>query len=317
MRRFVLLLILSTVGAWAAPATAQDKPFLGKWDITATTPKGAYPLWLEVTSENGQLAGLFQDRTGSVRKVPEIALEGAELVFSMGAPKPGAFKPVHRVRADRGKLFGELTLADAKVTWVGVRPPNWGKRSSSGPHRLDAPVTLFNGKDTAGWKGQFPDKELGFSVADGVLTNEKSGNNLVSVRHFRDFALVMEYRLEKNSNSGLYLRGRYELQVLDDAGKEPNKTSHMSVYGRVAPAANASKPAGEWQTAEVTLVGNRVTVILNGAKVQDDVVIDGITGGALDSAEGNPGPIMIQGDHAKIWIRKLVVTPIRTGVSGD
>jgi len=318
MRRSALVVILSALCAWTTPAGAQDKPFLGKWDITATTPKGSHPLWLEVTSENGQLAGMFQDRTGSVRKIPEIAVEGAELVFSMGAPKPGAFKPVHRVRADRGKLLGQLTLADATtVGWVGVRPPAWSKRSSSGPHKLDTPVNLFNGKDATGWKAQFPDKELGFVVADGVLTNEKSGNNLVSVRQFRDFTLVMEYKLEKNSNSGLYLRGRYELQVLDDAGKEPNKTSHMSVYGRVAPAANASKPAGEWQTTEVTLVGNRVTVVLNGTKVQDDVVIDGITGGALDSGEGNPGPIMIQGDHAKIWIRKLVVTPIRTGISGN
>jgi hypothetical protein len=317
MRRLVLVLILASVCAWAAPAAAQEKAFLGKWDITATTPKGTYPLWLEVTSESGQLAGMFQERGGSVHKVAEIAIEGADLVFSMGPPKPGAFKPVHRAHVDRGRLIGELTLANDKIAWVGVRPPTWGTYNASGPQRLGTPVNLFNGKDTTGWKGQSPDKELGFVVADGVLTNEKTGNNLVSDRQFKDFTLVMEYKLEKDSNSGLYLRGRYELQVLDDAGKEPNKTSHMSVYGRVAPAVNASKPAGEWQTTEVTLVGNRVTVVLNGKKVHDNDAIDGITGGALDSNEGNPGPIMIQGDHSRIWIRKLVVTPIRTGTSGN
>ena len=317
MRRCVLIVILLAVCAWAAPAAAQEKPFLGKWDITATTPKGSYPLWLEVTSDGGHLAGMFQDRTGSVHKLPELAIEGLELVFSAGPPKPGAFKPVHRARVEGGKLVGTLTLANDKVSWVGVRPPVWGPYKAGAPQKPGTPVSLFNGKDTTGWKGQFPDKDLGFVVTDGVLTNEKAGNNLVSERQFRDFTVVMEYKLEKDSNSGLYLRGRYELQVLDDAGKEPNKTSHMSVYGRVAPAVNASKPAGEWQTTEVTLIGNRVTVVLNGKTVHDNVAIEGITGGALDSREGDPGPIMIQGDHAKIWIRKLVVTPIRTGSSGN
>jgi hypothetical protein len=318
MRRLVLVVALVATCAWASPAAAQaEKAFLGKWDITATTPKGAYPLWLEVTSENGVVAGMFQDRTGSVRKIPEVAVEGGDLVFSMGAPKPGAFKPVHRAHIQGARLVGELTLAGDKVSWVGVRPPRWGNYNASAPQKLGPPVNLFNGKDTAGWRAQLADKDLGFAVADGVLTNEKTGNNLVSLQQFRDFALVMEYKLEKDSNSGLYLRGRYELQVLDDAGKEPNKTSHMSVYGRVAPAVNASKPAGEWQTTEVTLVGNRVTVVLNGKKVHDNVAIEGITGGALDSNEGNPGPIMIQGDHSRIWIRKLVVTPIRTGTAGN
>lgn len=316
MRRFVPTIVLLALCAWAVPAAAQEKGFLGKWDITATTPKGSYPLWLEVTSQDGQVAAMFQDRTGSVHKVAEIALEGKELVFSTGAPKPGAFKPVHRAHLDGARLVGTLTLANDKVAWVGVRPPAWGHYDANAPQKTAAPVVLFNGKDTTGWKGQFPDKDLGFVVTDGVLTNVKTDNNLVSERQFRDFTLVMEYKLDKESNSGLYLRGRYELQVLDDAGKDPNKTSHMSVYGRVAPLVNASKPAGEWQTTEVTLVGNRVTVVLNGKKVQDNAAIEGITGGALDSNEANPGPIMIQGDHSKIWIRKLVVTPIRTGTAG-
>jgi hypothetical protein len=316
MRKWVLAAALLALCAGTVPAAAQENAFLGKWDITVTAARGSYPLWLEVTSENGQLAGTFQDRTGSVRKIPEIALDGSELVFSMGAPKPGAFKPVHRARVERGRLLGQLTLATDTLAWVGVRPPNWGARSASAPQKPGTPVTLFDGKGTTGWRAQFADKPLGFTVIDGVLTNEATGNNLVSDRQFRDFSLVMEYKLDKDSNSGLYLRGRYELQVLDDAGKPPNKTSHMSVYGRVAPAVNASKPAGEWQTTEVTLVGNRVTVVLNGQKVHDNVAIEGITGGALDSNEGNAGPIMIQGDHSKVWIRKLVVTPIRTGTAG-
>jgi hypothetical protein len=311
MRYAVLAGLLVVIGA-AAGARAQANPFLGRWDITATTATDRYPLWIEVQEDGGQLVGLFQDRTGSVRKLPEIAVEGQELVFSTGTPsKPGVPKPVHRARVESGRLVGTLTRGADVIQWVGVRPPKWGTTDANAKHRYGDPVALFNGRDLAGWTFQFPKVDAGWVVADGLLTNEKAGNNIISERSFKDFSLSMEYRIEKDSNSGLYLRGRYELQVLDDAGKPPTLTGHMAVYGRVAPAVNASRPAGEWQAVEVTLVGNRLSVTLNGQRVHDNAAIDGITGGALNSDEGTGGPIMIQGDHTRIWIRKLVVRPIR------
>ena len=296
----------------AAPADAQANPFLGKWDITATTPAGSYPYWLEVREEHGQLVGFFLNRWGGVAKLPEIAIEGQELVFSVGLnkEKPEPVKPVHRARVENGRLVGELTTATGKVRWVGVRPPAWGDHDANAPYKRGAPLPLFNGRDLTGWRFEFPDRPGGWSVADGILSNDKDANNIVSTRTFDNFRLVVEYKLEPKSNSGIYLRGRYELQVLDDAGAEPSATGHMGIYSRVKPLVNASKPAGEWQTADITLVGNRVTVLLNGTKVHDNAVIDGITGGALDSDEGKPGPIMIQGDHSRIWIRRIDVTPI-------
>ena len=84
----------------------------------------------------------------------------------------------------------------------------------------------------------------------------------------------------------------------------------MALYSRVAPLVQASKKAGEWQEMEAIIVGNRVTVKLNGQLVQNNIVIEGITGGALDANEGEPGPIMIQGDHEKVYFRKVLVTPI-------
>jgi len=306
----VSIVVCAMLLAGACHPGVQGDPFLGKWDITATSARGDYPYWLEVKEENGQLVGSFQDRTGSVRALPEIAREGDDLVFSLGAPRPEAPKPVHRAHVENGRLVGELTVGANKVSWIGVRPPVWASVSANGPHELGDPVALFNGEDTSGWRLQFPDKPAGWTVVDGALHNEQAGNNIISEREFKDFTLEMEYKLEEESNSGLYLRGRYELQVLEDFGKAPTLTSHMSVYGRVAPAVNASRPAGEWQTVTATLVGNRVTVILNGQTVQDDVPIEGTTGGALDSHEDAPGPIMIQGDHSKIWVRRLVVTPI-------
>jgi hypothetical protein len=312
MRTFVLVSVMLVALVGGASARAQNNPFLGRWDITATTAKETYPLWLEVREESGLVVGFFQERTGSVRKLPEIAREGDELVFSTGAPsREGAPKPVHRARIEKGKLVGMLTRGDVKVPWVGVRPPKWRNANAGATHKFGPEVALFNGKDLTGWTFQFPGQPPGWVVADGALTNEKTGNNIISTARFKDFALSMEYKVEKDSNSGLYLRGRYELQVLDDVGKPPALGGHMAIYGRVIPSINASKPAGEWQTVDVTLVGNRVTVVLNGQKVHDNVAIDGITGGALDSDEGAPGPIMIQGDHSRIWVRRLVVKPVR------
>ncbi len=314
MRNAVLIALM--VACVAGAASAQTDPFLGKWDITATTATEQYPMWLEVREAGGQLTAMFQNRTSAVFRLPEIALEGQELVFSPGAPKPAPGKPappkpVFRAKVEGGKLVGTLTRGPEVVKWVGVRPPKWAPADANATHPYGESVMLFNGKDLTGWTFQFPKVDPGWAVEDGVLTNVKAGNNIVSERKFKDFSLSMEYKLEKDSNSGLYLRGRYELQILDDAGKPPTLTGHMSVYGRVTPSANASRTAGEWQTVDVTLVGNRVSVVLNGQKIQDNVALEGITGGALDSDEAAAGPIMIQGDHTRIWIRKLVVRPIK------
>ena len=121
--------------AGAGHPDGQDNPFLGKWDITATTAKEAYPLWLEVREAGGQLVGSFQERTGSVRKLAEIARDGNELVFSTGAPRrQGAPKPVYRARVENGKLVGTLTRGEVTVRFVGVRPPKWGNASASASH---------------------------------------------------------------------------------------------------------------------------------------------------------------------------------------
>lgn len=142
------------------------------------------------------------------------------------------------------------------------------------------------------------------------MTNTPRANNLISKEKFKDFRLEAEYKLEAASNSGLYLRGRYELQILDDYGKPPEKTGHMSIFGWTPPLVNASKPAGEWQTMEAVVVANRVSATLNGRQVHDNAVIQAITGGALDADETAPGPILIQGDHNRVWYRRIVITPI-------
>jgi hypothetical protein len=163
------------------------------------------------------------------------------------------------------------------------------------------------------WDVQNKSKPSGWSIVDGAMTNIPHANNLISKQKFQDYKIHAEYKLEQNSNSGIYIRGRYELQVLDDFGKPPESHGHMSIYSWKAPLVNASKPVGEWQTMDATIVGNKVTVILNGQKVQDNSTIEAITGGALDANESEPGPVMIQGDHEKVTYRRVTVTPILDG----
>ncbi len=304
----ILVLLLTACSLWSQSAN----PFLGKWDIMGKTEKETYVFWLEVAMKDGKPASQFLNRGGSVLPLPEIAIENQELVFSIGPdPKnPQKPKPVHRASVKDGKLVGVLDTGKEKISWVGVRPPKWKEYNANGKHKFGKEINLFDSRSLAGWTLQFPARPSGWSVIDGILQNEAHANNIVTEQKFQDFKLQLEYKLEPKSNSGIYLRGRYELQVLDDAGTPTEKHGHMSIYSRVAPAVNASKPAGEWQAVEITLVGNRVTVLLNGQKVQDNSLIEGITGGALDANEGEPGPLMIQGDHGKIWIRKAVITPI-------
>jgi hypothetical protein len=295
-------------------AFAKSNPFVGKWDITATTPNGNQVFWLEVTEENGQLAGTFLHRSGSVYKLTKVAVENGELVFDASVANA---KRLHKAKLVGGKLMGTMTVTNPRTNqsetldWVGVRAPQWGKFDANAKHTFGKSVELFDGKSVdTNWGVEVKGKPTGWKVEDGVMTNQAGANNLVSKQTFKDFKIHAEYKLETNSNSGIYLRGRYELQVLDDYGKEPESHGHMAIYSRIPPKTNASKPAGEWQEMEAVIVGNRVTVFLNGQKVHDNQIIDGVTGGALDSDETKPGPVMLQGDHGRVWFRKVTVTPI-------
>jgi hypothetical protein len=150
-----------------------------------------------------------------------------------------------------------------------------------------------------------------WQAENGVLANKLKGSDLLTEVKLEDFKLHIEVNYPEGSNSGIYLRGRYEVQVQDDYGKEPHSRYMGGVYGHITPTANAAKPAGEWQVFDITLLGRWVTVELNGKVIIDNQEIPGITGGALDSREGEPGPIMLQGDHGPVSYRNIVVTPVR------
>jgi hypothetical protein len=185
--------------------------------------------------------------------------------------------------------------------------------------RWGEPVTLFNGKDLTGWRILDPKAPNGWSASDGVLVNtaeqeegkpHKSYANLRTEREFTDFHLTLEVRVHKGSNSGIYLRGVYEIQVLDSYGQPPDAHNMGALYGRIAPSVSAEKPAGEWQTLDITLVARHLTVVLNGIRIIDNQPVLGITGGALTPDEFKPGPIYLQGDHSSADFRKIVLRPV-------
>ncbi len=315
----VVLALLVTAAAFAPVVGARQSPFVGAWNFTGTGPDTAFVYWVEVKEENGQLSGRLLNRTGNPIPLGVVKVENGELIFQAGRPDR-LTGPEFRARLEGERLVGRhmwrtggrgaTPVVDREVNWAGARRPVFPASNANAAHKYGAPVVLFDGTSLDAFGVQHADRPLNWAVADGLLTNTPPSNNLVSKQKFGDFKVELEYRLQANSNSGLYLRGRYELQLLDDFGKPTQILGHASVYGRAVPMVNASKPAGEWQQLTAVLVGDRVTVTLNGQKLHDNVAIDGITGGALDNAELTPGPIMIQGDHSQVAIRKLTVTPI-------
>jgi len=176
------------------------------------------------------------------------------------------------------------------------------------------PVALFDGKSLAGWHLRDPKAKNGWAVGNGELAVVESKGNadLVSDRTFQDAKLHVEFNVEPHSNSGVYVRGKYEVQILDNPDEKMALDSHGcgAVYSRIAPRVDATKPAGEWQTYDIIMVGRQITVLLNGTEVVKGAV-EGVTGGAISPFEEEPGPLMLQGDHGKVRFRNLVLTPAR------
>jgi 3-keto-disaccharide hydrolase len=309
IRTFVIA-AATAAAAVGAVATQQQNQYLGRWNLQGTGENSTYVYWLEVKDEGGQLTGMFLNRGGSPVKLGTVKIDNGEIVFALPPGRNNAPSPEYHAKLQGEKLVGSVQLANRKVDFVGTRPPKWPPADANASHTFGKPVDLFDGKSMDAWDVQDKSKPMGWVIEEGAMTNTPPANNLVSKQKFKDFKIHAEYKLTQGSNSGIYLRGRYELQVLDDYGKPPEAHSHMSVYAWHAPLVNASKPAGEWQMMEATLVANKVTVFLNGQKVQDNATLEAITGGALDANETEPGPIMLQGDHEKVWYRKVTVTPI-------
>lgn len=303
-------LMLATFG-YAGTLAQSPRPsdaLLGRWDLVVQMGTRTAPSWLEVERSGGAtLVGQFVGSGGSARPIAKI--EFADGTFKFAIPPQWDSNPrdiTFDGRLEGDRITGSMTMGDGQVLkWSGTRAPKL--RRSSQP-TWGSPVTLFNGTSLDGWEpiGRGTSQ---WTATGGVLQNAKSGSNLVTTRKFDDFKLHLEFRVPKGSNSGVYLRGRYELQIDDAVGLDPSSHHLGGLYGFIAPSDNVARAASDWQTMDVTLVGRMLTYVLNGTTVICNREIPGITGGALDSAEGEPGPLLLQGDHGPVEYRNIVITP--------
>jgi 3-keto-disaccharide hydrolase len=311
----ILCLALSigtpTAASSLRPIAPKDEKIIGRWDMTIHETNGVnYPSWFEVTQDAGKLTGRFVGRVGSQRPIKTIEFANGHLTFSLPIQYE-RHKSDLKFEANlvRGRLEGTTFDPDgATLKWTAVRAPKFDRKYTP---RWDKPITLFNGRDLTGWKVRDQKKADTWRVVDGVMENTAHGTDIISERSFTDLKIHVEFKMVEKGNSGVYLRGRYEVQIEDNFGQEPESHRIGSVYGFITPSSNPAKKATEWQSFDITLIGRRVTVLLNDKLIVDNVEIPGITGGALDSNEGEAGPIMLQGDHEKIYYRKVVITPAK------
>lgn len=272
----------------ATIACAATSPFAGRWDLTIVTPDATYPSWIEFADESPTPAIRIVGRSGSVHPATDVKADRTHLSFKSSEGVWELTVSGHKLAGVQHRSRG----ADARLT--GVPAPALKRQP---PSAWSAPEPLFNGKDLAGWEVDDPSKTY-WSAQNGELVNEKGGANIHTTRKFDDFKLHIEYNCPQGGNSGVYLRGRYEVQVEYEPPEKNDQFHGMgSIYGFIAPSAPVPPRPGQWESYDVTLVGRTVTVIRDGVKIIDDQEIPGVTGGALDSHESDPGPIYLQGDH--------------------
>lgn len=308
----IVLIVLFNHSATAKDFSFQkndDDAIVGRWDMTILANGRQFPSWLEVQKSGYILVGRYVGIGGSARPVARINFSNNKLSFSVPPQWEGKEKRDLWFDADLvgDSLSGIVVDADGNTyTWSGVRAPSL-KRDN--PPVWGQPIQLFNGKDLTGWHPS--GKVNQWIVQDGILKSPHTGSNLITDQKFNDFKLHIEFRYPEGSNSGVYLRGRYEVQIEANHGDEPYKDVFSAIYGFIEPSEMVAKKPGEWQSYDITLIGRMVTVVANGVTVICNREIPGITGGALDSHEDEPGPIYLQGDHNSIEYRNIIITPAK------
>jgi hypothetical protein len=206
------------------------------------------------------------------------------------------------------------------------------------------PITPFNGKNTEGWKlkGEAAKSKWKVGVArldeknNGQLTLSEASNDeqaelvntagggvdISTEEKFGDCTINLEFMVPKGSNSGIYLMGEYEVQVLDSYGKKDSELGQGdlgALYSAAKPPKNAAKAPGEWQKFEIVFQAPKfegdkkianakfVKVTLNGTVLHENVEMKGPTPGGLTGKEAATGPLMFQGDHGAVAFRKIEI----------
>lgn len=345
MKKLMILLVavvLTSCGQKKDPPTpvagdVSPEFYMGAWALDLdyeSSPAG----WLEVRQEDGYLDADLLWRGGSVNPVDFVFVAEGSLFVTRGrdlvrtrdadgepARVQHAFSWLNIKKTNENEIFGMAFFPGNngvdfnKVSFTGKRIPQPSEKPDLSAISYGQPISLIQENSLAGWELLEKGAENGWSVSEGILRNDpvqKEGEehihygNLRTKKTFSDFNLSLEVMVPEGSNSGVYLRGIYEIQVADTYDKPLNSHNMGALYSRIRPSVAAEKPAGEWQTLVITLCKRHVTVVLNGIPIIDNQPVEGVTGGAMTADEFQPGPIYLQGDHGAVAYRNILLTPI-------
>lgn len=328
--RILTLTIVLLSASFPVAASANDA-FVGDWAMRMNDGSSG---WLSIKDVDGQLTGELW-RVGQGKPITNMKLAEGTLTFTRqcrigkpdfdGGPPTGERVACEFVATVDGNSI-RITMQSAN----GIAPPSpvihRGKRLPPLPPRPDlskikfgAPVRPFNGVDLTGWQISNPKQLNGWKAVNGELVNESPKEtfepysrygNLHTVRKFGDGKLEIEFNVPKGGNSGIYVRGVYEAQVVDRDSRMQGIHGVGSIFNRIAPLKNAGKPGGEWQRYEITIVDRHATVVLNGETVIDNEPVRGNTNGAYQADVMTPGPLYLQGDHTAVRYRNIVFYPL-------
>jgi len=327
------ILHLSIISHSQDNVKSADK-FLGMWTLDIEDETVG---WLHVHNDQGYLDADMMWVGGSVVPVGHIYMANDKTLVvtrtfdrpigkdAKGNDRKHTMAFIARMKRIGDRITGQMVGPDwnggdeRSTAFIGTSLPDVPNKPDLTNLNFGRPITLFNGRDLTGWRIINPKDKNGFMAQNGELITDpkqpESGEyvhygNLRTEQEFTDFNLTLEVNVPVENNSGIYLKGMYEVQVYDSYGKDLDSHNMGALYSRITPTVNAEKPAGEWQTFDITLLDRHVTIILNGVTIIDNQPVYGPTGGAMISDVFAPGPIYLQGDHGNVKYRNIVIRPI-------
>ena len=305
----------------------KQRAFAGHWALKMSNGAAG---WMALELNEGEWSGQLWT-VGEPKAIKGLRYADGKLSFSralrIGSPEyPGGPYTGDREILDlEASLKGDdirvvMKIPDGKpFVHSGKRLPPLPPRPDLSKVKFGQPIELFNGVDLRGWKLINPRKINGWKVKDGELVNETPKKtfdafapygNLRTERAFGDSKLTIEFNVPPGGNSGIYVRGAYEAQVVDRDSRMQGLQGVGAIFSRVKPTKNAGKPGGQWQSYEITIVDRHATVVLNGETVIDNQPVIGNTNGAFQADVTRPGPLHLQGDHTSVRYRKIVLYPV-------
>ena len=225
-------------------------PFLGRWDVTASQGDAEYPLWFELEQFEDGLKGRFQPSGGHSRPMEGVSVAGSRIQFGCCGFELEGHASSEGIEGT-GKAQGEA------FSWKAQAAPELPARPDLG---WGDPVDLLTG-GMEGWKANLGETAT-WALADRVLVNSGRGANIYTTDLFKDFKLHIEVNCPQGSNSGIYLRGRYEIQIQDDYGKkacpQPKHGRHLRVHHPFQECRQAGRSvAGDGRDSEWSLGDRR------------------------------------------------------------